>query len=79
MLKAELVEMAIEAKMSDNGFNRTYWVKRFNSMTKAEVELYLEGFTTGDRSKMAESHKVENGRKRATAKRADSRRGGRRF
>lgn len=69
MLKSELVEMAIEAKMTEAfATNRKYWVKRFGSMTKAEVELWLEGFTSGDSAKMDEAHKIENSRKNKLAR-----------
>jgi hypothetical protein len=65
MLKAELVEMAVEAKMGEPcTVNRAYWVRHFKSLTKVELEGWLEGWTSGDHKAMAEVNRGVNARKR---------------
>ncbi len=81
MLKSELVELAVEARMSDavqaegwidQANRRRHYTRRFNEMTKAIVEMWLDGFTSGDRARMAEANKLQNVRDRAASYRREN-------
>lgn len=81
MLKSELVELAVEARLSDDAKTggwidqenrRAHYARRFNSMTKALVELWLDGFTSGDRANMAKANQLQAQRECAASYRREN-------